>query len=329
MPSGAGLTRVFLHAFTDGRDTPPNSGLGYIRQIEAKMKEIGVGQIATVSGRYCAMDRDNRWPRVREGVPRDRVRRRPEVPHRAEAAISYYYDHPTEPNMSGDEFVTPSVITRRRRHAARDRPRRRLGHLLQLSRRPPARDDQGVRPRRFHRLRSRHASSNLYLRDDDRVRAGPAGARRVSQAAEDDEHPRRVHLEQGAEAVPLRRDREVSRTSRSSSTTTATRPSPARTARSSPRPSCPTVAADTYDQMPEMSAYGVCDEVVKRIDIGPVRPDRRELRQRRHGRPHRRARGRGQGGRSRRRLRRPDPRRRRSARAASRSSPPTTATANR
>src|ERR1041385_8086813 len=59
-----GLERVFLHAFTDGRDTPPNSGLGYIRQIEGKMKEIGVGRVATVSGRYWAMDRDNRWPRV-------------------------------------------------------------------------------------------------------------------------------------------------------------------------------------------------------------------------------------------------------------------------
>src|SRR6185369_10042450 len=59
-----GLERVFLHAFTDGRDTPPNSGLGYIRQIEGKMKEIGVGKIASVSGRYWAMDRDNRWQRV-------------------------------------------------------------------------------------------------------------------------------------------------------------------------------------------------------------------------------------------------------------------------
>src|SRR3982751_2886077 len=59
-----GLRRVFLHAFTDGRDTPPNSGLGYIREVEAKMKELGVGRVATVSGRYYAMDRDNRWPRV-------------------------------------------------------------------------------------------------------------------------------------------------------------------------------------------------------------------------------------------------------------------------
>ena len=59
-----GLTRVFLHAFTDGRDTSPNSGLAYVRSVEAKMREIGVGKIASVSGRYYAMDRDNRWPRV-------------------------------------------------------------------------------------------------------------------------------------------------------------------------------------------------------------------------------------------------------------------------
>src|SRR4051794_2507923 len=55
-----GLLRVYLHAFTDGRDTSPNSGRGYIEQIEAKMKTIGVGKVATVSGRYYAMDRDNR-----------------------------------------------------------------------------------------------------------------------------------------------------------------------------------------------------------------------------------------------------------------------------
>src|SRR5256885_6123482 len=56
-----GLDRVFLHAFTDGRDTSPNSGLRYVQQVEAKIKEIGVGKFATVSGRYYAMDRDNRW----------------------------------------------------------------------------------------------------------------------------------------------------------------------------------------------------------------------------------------------------------------------------
>src|SRR4051794_22005150 len=56
--------QVFIHAFTDGRDTPPQSGTRYIRQVEAKCREIGVGQIATVCGRFWAMDRDNRWERV-------------------------------------------------------------------------------------------------------------------------------------------------------------------------------------------------------------------------------------------------------------------------
>jgi 2,3-bisphosphoglycerate-independent phosphoglycerate mutase len=104
-----GLSRVFLHAFTDGRDTSPNSGLNYLRQVEAKMKEIGVGKVATVVGRYYAMDRDNRWPRVEKAFRAirfgDGARFRS-----AEEAIAYYYEHPTEPNMSGDEFVSPSVI---------------------------------------------------------------------------------------------------------------------------------------------------------------------------------------------------------------------------
>src|SRR5688572_21942380 len=59
-----GLNRVYHHRFTDARDTPPNSGLSYIPQIEARMKEIGVGQLASITGRYWAMDRDNRWDRV-------------------------------------------------------------------------------------------------------------------------------------------------------------------------------------------------------------------------------------------------------------------------
>jgi len=59
-----GLKEVFLHCFTDGRDTPPESGADYIEQVERKMRELGVGKIASVSGRYYAMDRDKRWDRV-------------------------------------------------------------------------------------------------------------------------------------------------------------------------------------------------------------------------------------------------------------------------
>ncbi len=61
-----GLTRVFVHAFMDGRDTAPDSGAGYIAQLEQKMREYGVGKVATINGRYYAMDRDKRWERERK-----------------------------------------------------------------------------------------------------------------------------------------------------------------------------------------------------------------------------------------------------------------------
>ena len=59
-----GLERVYVHCFMDGRDTSPTSGIDYIRELAEKMEEIGVGQIASICGRYYAMDRDNRWERV-------------------------------------------------------------------------------------------------------------------------------------------------------------------------------------------------------------------------------------------------------------------------
>jgi 2,3-bisphosphoglycerate-independent phosphoglycerate mutase len=59
-----GLHNVFVHCFMDGRDTPPESGLAYIQQLERRLGEIGVGKIASVSGRYHAMDRDKRWERI-------------------------------------------------------------------------------------------------------------------------------------------------------------------------------------------------------------------------------------------------------------------------
>ena len=59
-----GLEKVFVHCFMDGRDVPPSSGADYVAQLEEKMREIGVGKIATIMGRYYAMDRDNRWERV-------------------------------------------------------------------------------------------------------------------------------------------------------------------------------------------------------------------------------------------------------------------------
>jgi 2,3-bisphosphoglycerate-independent phosphoglycerate mutase len=60
----AGIGKIFIHAFLDGRDTSPTGGAHYLAELQAKLKEIGAGKIATVIGRYYAMDRDNRWERV-------------------------------------------------------------------------------------------------------------------------------------------------------------------------------------------------------------------------------------------------------------------------
>ena len=65
----AGLTEVYIHAFLDGRDTPPASAVEYLQELEEKIREIGVGRIATVAGRYYAMDRDKRWDRTEKAMP--------------------------------------------------------------------------------------------------------------------------------------------------------------------------------------------------------------------------------------------------------------------
>ena len=64
MAKQEGVQHVFVHCFMDGRDTPPESGAGYIEQLQKEMRQIGIGQIASISGRYYAMDRDQRWDRI-------------------------------------------------------------------------------------------------------------------------------------------------------------------------------------------------------------------------------------------------------------------------
>ena len=67
MAKARGLKRVYVHCLLDGRDVPPTSGIEYVRQLEEKIKEIGVGEIASLQGRYWGMDRDNIWERVEKG----------------------------------------------------------------------------------------------------------------------------------------------------------------------------------------------------------------------------------------------------------------------
>ena len=107
-----GLSRVVFHAFLDGRDTPPSSALSYIRTLEQHLNKIGIGRIATVSGRYYAMDRDKRWERVQKAyealVLGEGIRKTS-----AEEAVRNSYEH-----KRTDEFMLPTVLMNGRNQAA-------------------------------------------------------------------------------------------------------------------------------------------------------------------------------------------------------------------
>ena len=100
-----GLNKVFLHCFLDGRDVPPSSGKDFVVALEDKLSEIGVGKIATVMGRYYAMDRDNRWDRVEKAYTA-MTRGIGEQTESAAEAVSASYEKEIT-----DEFVVPSVVT--------------------------------------------------------------------------------------------------------------------------------------------------------------------------------------------------------------------------
>ncbi len=101
-----GLENVYLHAFLDGRDTPPASGKDFVKEAMDKMEEIGVGQVATVMGRYYVMDRDNRWDRVQKAYDA-LVLGKGETAECGVCAVQQSYD-----KDETDEFVLPTVIVK-------------------------------------------------------------------------------------------------------------------------------------------------------------------------------------------------------------------------
>lgn len=99
-----GVPNIYVHAFLDGRDVSPNSGINYVKQLEEAIKEIGAGEIATISGRFYAMDRDKRWERV-EKAYNAIAHGEGEKATSALEAVQTSYD-----NEKFDEFVLPTVI---------------------------------------------------------------------------------------------------------------------------------------------------------------------------------------------------------------------------
>lgn len=275
-----GLTRVFLHAFTDGRDTSPNSGLGYVQQIEAKMREIGVGEVASVTGRYWAMDRDNRWQRVEQAYRAIALGAGARFKSAVEA-IRHYYDNPTESNMSGDEFVTPSVIINERGEPKAmvtaddsvifynyrgDRPREiTKAFVFDTFPFDQKNKDGSVTKMGFERgpkIPLYYATMTAYEQGLPVHVAYPKPPKmnnilgefvskkglKQFRCAETEKFPHVTFFFNDYREDPFPgEDRQII-------------PSPKFCPDGSP--------LTTYDQMPEMSAYGICDEVVKRVDSG-------------------------------------------------------------
>jgi 2,3-bisphosphoglycerate-independent phosphoglycerate mutase len=102
-------SRVFVHAITDGRDTPPKSGAGFLRTLNEHCRATGIGAVASVIGRFYAMDRDHRWERVKEAYD-CLVHGGSRTAPSAVAAVEQYYANPSDSSRGGDEFVLPTLI---------------------------------------------------------------------------------------------------------------------------------------------------------------------------------------------------------------------------
>ncbi len=103
--------KVFIHAFTDGRDTSPTSGLGYVAELEGKCTELGAGRVVTVCGRFWSMDRDNRWDRVEKAYNCLVGKKAEHEVGSAREAVQHYYEHPLDDSRKGDEFIVPTWVT--------------------------------------------------------------------------------------------------------------------------------------------------------------------------------------------------------------------------
>ena len=104
MAKREGLSKVYVHAFLDGRDTAPTSGKDFMKELCDKMEELGIGEVATVTGRYYAMDRDNRWDRVEKAYKAITQGEGVEAEYPVKAIEDSYAADVT------DEFVKPTVI---------------------------------------------------------------------------------------------------------------------------------------------------------------------------------------------------------------------------
>jgi 2,3-bisphosphoglycerate-independent phosphoglycerate mutase len=250
-----GLAKVYVHAFTDGRDTMPQSGIGYMRDLESFMAALGVGKVATVIGRYYAMDRDRRWERTKlaydalvSGVGRPAGS--------AQAAIQRSYDEGVT-----DEFIQPAVVV-----AEQDRPVATV------------RPGDSIICFNFRADRVRQITKAFVLQDfDGFAREALRDLIYVTMTEYEKGLPVQIAFENADVEVPLAqvissaglRQLHVAETEKYAHVTfffnggrEAPFPGEDRLLVQSPKD------VATYDLKPEMSAYGIRDGLLKAIDDG-------------------------------------------------------------
>jgi 2,3-bisphosphoglycerate-independent phosphoglycerate mutase len=256
------VERVFIHAFTDGRDTPPTSGVGYLQQLEQKLRQFGTGRIATVIGRYYAMDRDNRWERIERAY---RAMVHGYALHQDSspvAALRQSYERGVT-----DEFVEPIVIAQGMRHGQSSVP---VGTI---------RDDDAVIFFNFRADRARQTTRALAEPAFDRFADAkrPRNLLFVAMAQYEKTWPwlryllapeKLEHILAHVFAEQNLRNLRCAETEKYAHVTYFFNGGVEKPFGGEERVLVPSPKVPTYDLKPEMSAEGITDTVVKAIEKG-------------------------------------------------------------
>ncbi len=246
MAKNEGVKEVYIHCFLDGRDTPPKSAIKHVRQLEEKINDIGVGEIASLIGRYFAMDRDKKWDRTKKAYDM-LVKGRRRLVKNAEEGIKIAYE-----NGETDEFIQPTVIEGKSRiengdvviffNFRPDRARQLTEAFIK--------DDFHAFPRlplkiHFVTLTQYDDSFNIpaaFKADKIKNTLGEVLARyklRQLRIAETEKYAHVTYFFNGGEEKPFEGE---------------------------DRCLIPSPKVATYDLKPEMSAYEVTEEVIRRIE---------------------------------------------------------------
>ena len=256
------VERVFVHCFMDGRDTPPNSGVDFLRQLEQKMREYGVGQIASVIGRYYAMDRDNRWERIEKAY-------RAMVHGDAEAKFSDPIAAVRASYEKGvtDEFIVPAVVTT---EAAPGKPAAPRGLI---------RDDDAIIFFNFRADRARQITRALVEPGFDKFQdsARPKNLKFVAMTQYEKTWPwlhhiigpeKLEHILANVFAEMQYKNLRVAETEKYAHVTYFFNGGVEKPFGGEERVLVPSPKVPTYDLQPEMSAAGIADAVVQAVEKG-------------------------------------------------------------